>query len=116
MSSIRVAIAACDADPAAARYLDVLDLHSAEWTGPSEFRIAADATRFEMWECDVAARLGLGAAVDYLGDLGLDAVHALTDHRAVHLLEELAAATDDLAARLGRPLSLIAMTYPVGHG
>lgn len=40
--------------------------------------------------------------------LRLDAVHALVDHRAVHLLEELAARTDTLAQRLGRPLSLIA--------
>ncbi|GAA1482928.1 malto-oligosyltrehalose trehalohydrolase [Gordonia sinesedis] len=40
--------------------------------------------------------------------LRLDAVHALVDHRAVHLLEELAAATDALSDELGRPLSLIA--------
>ncbi|WP_238421678.1 malto-oligosyltrehalose trehalohydrolase [Gordonia sp. 'Campus'] len=40
--------------------------------------------------------------------LRLDAVHALVDHRAVHILEELAAATDALSAQLGRPLSLIA--------
>lgn len=40
--------------------------------------------------------------------LRLDAVHALVDHRAVHILEELAAATDSLSAQLGRPLSLIA--------
>lgn len=40
--------------------------------------------------------------------LRLDAVHALLDHTAVHLLEELAAETDALSARLGRPLSLIA--------
>ncbi|MEY1674999.1 malto-oligosyltrehalose trehalohydrolase [Gordonia sp. ABKF26] len=55
----------------------------------------------------------LGTALRWFSEfhvdaLRLDAVHALTDHRAVHLLEELAAATDDLAARLGRPLSLIA--------
>lgn len=40
--------------------------------------------------------------------LRLDAVHALTDTRALHLLEELAAETDRLATELGRPLSLIA--------
>lgn len=40
--------------------------------------------------------------------LRLDAVHALVDRRAMHLLEELAVATDALAADLGRPLSLIA--------
>ncbi|NDK90512.1 malto-oligosyltrehalose trehalohydrolase [Gordonia desulfuricans] len=40
--------------------------------------------------------------------LRLDAVHALVDHRAVHLLEALAEATDALSAEVGRPLSLIA--------
>ncbi|WP_396933407.1 malto-oligosyltrehalose trehalohydrolase [Mycolicibacterium sp.] len=40
--------------------------------------------------------------------LRLDAVHALVDTTAVHLLEELSAETDALAEQLGRPLSLIA--------
>ncbi|MDT7733570.1 MAG: maltooligosyltrehalose trehalohydrolase [Mycobacterium sp.] len=40
--------------------------------------------------------------------LRLDAVHALFDTTAIHILEELAAETDALAAELGRPLSLIA--------
>ena len=40
--------------------------------------------------------------------LRLDAVHALVDTTAIHLLEELACETDALADRLGRPLSLIA--------
>ncbi|NKX50471.1 malto-oligosyltrehalose trehalohydrolase [Arthrobacter deserti] len=46
---------------------------------------------------------------DYHVDgLRLDAVHALRDERAVHLLEELAAATDACAAELGKPLFLVA--------
>ncbi|KUH87580.1 MULTISPECIES: malto-oligosyltrehalose trehalohydrolase [unclassified Mycobacterium] len=40
--------------------------------------------------------------------LRLDAVHALVDTTAIHILEELSAETDALAGRLGRPLSLIA--------
>lgn len=40
--------------------------------------------------------------------LRLDAVHALVDTTAIHILEELAAETDSLAAQLGRPLSLVA--------
>jgi maltooligosyltrehalose trehalohydrolase len=40
--------------------------------------------------------------------LRLDAVHALVDTTAVHILEELSTETDALAAKLGRPLSLIA--------
>ena len=46
---------------------------------------------------------------DYHVDgLRLDAVHALRDSRATHLLEELAVAVDALAGHVGRPLSLIA--------
>ena len=44
----------------------------------------------------------------HIDALRLDAVHALSDERAVHLLEELATEVDALSARLGRPLSLIA--------
>src|SRR5579875_431991 len=44
----------------------------------------------------------------HLDGLRLDAVHAIGDRRAVHLLEELAAEVDALAAGLRRPLSLIA--------
>jgi maltooligosyltrehalose trehalohydrolase len=40
--------------------------------------------------------------------LRLDAVHAMADNTAVHILEELAAETDALSTVLGRPLSLIA--------
>ena len=40
--------------------------------------------------------------------LRLDAVHALFDTTAIHILEELATETDALAEQLGRPLSLLA--------
>jgi maltooligosyltrehalose trehalohydrolase len=40
--------------------------------------------------------------------LRLDAVHALVDTTAMHILEELSAETDRLSQYLGRPLSLIA--------
>ncbi|WP_022925951.1 malto-oligosyltrehalose trehalohydrolase [Serinicoccus marinus] len=44
----------------------------------------------------------------HLDGLRLDAVHALHDERAVHLLEELAALADEIAARTGIPRSLVA--------
>ncbi|HYQ69371.1 malto-oligosyltrehalose trehalohydrolase [Actinophytocola sp.] len=51
----------------------------------------------------------LGWLRDYhLDGLRLDAVHALGDKGATHLLEELAAEVDALSAGLRRPLSLIA--------
>ena len=46
---------------------------------------------------------------DYHCDgLRLDAVHAIVDDSAVHLLEELSTRVDELAAHVGRPLFLIA--------
>jgi len=44
----------------------------------------------------------------HLDGLRFDAVHALTDNRALHALEELAVAVDALAAATGRSLILIA--------
>jgi maltooligosyltrehalose trehalohydrolase len=44
----------------------------------------------------------------HLDGLRLDAVHAFQDHRAVHLLEELAVAVDALAAATGRSIVLVA--------
>ncbi|MGD9529678.1 malto-oligosyltrehalose trehalohydrolase [Pseudonocardia sp.] len=44
----------------------------------------------------------------HVDGLRLDAVHALRDTRATHLLEELAVEVETLSTHLGRPLSLIA--------
>ena len=44
----------------------------------------------------------------HLDGLRIDAVHALVDERATHLLEELAVEVEALGARLGKPLFLIA--------
>ncbi len=48
-----------------------IDLHAATWTGPDTYELRADARRFENWETNFAATLGLGAAVDYALDLGI---------------------------------------------
>lgn len=44
----------------------------------------------------------------HVDGLRLDAVHALIDTSAVHILEQLATETDALSAFVGRPISLIA--------
>ena len=44
----------------------------------------------------------------HLDGLRLDAVHALVDDRAVHVLEELSIEVDALSTHVGRPLSLVA--------
>ncbi len=64
-------------------------------------------------DADEVRRYILDCALRWMRDfhadgLRLDAVHALVDTTAIHILEELAAETDALAQELGRPLSLIA--------
>jgi maltooligosyltrehalose trehalohydrolase len=64
-------------------------------------------------DADEVRRYILNCALRWMRDfhvdgLRLDAVHALVDTTAIHILEELAAETDALAQELGRPLSLIA--------
>ncbi len=62
---------------------------------------------------DEVRRYILDCALRWMRDfhadgLRLDAVHALVDTTAIHILEEMSAETDALADELGRPLSLIA--------
>ncbi|CAM2790651.1 aminotransferase class V-fold PLP-dependent enzyme [Prescottella defluvii] len=78
-------------DLAASLMPSALDLHGAEWISPDEYLPAPDATRFELWECDVAARLGLGAAADYLLGIGIDYVAAAIAERADALRDGLGA-------------------------
>jgi len=53
-----------------------LDLHAAVWTAPDRYEVRADARRFENWESNVAAKLGMGAAIDYALAWGIDAASA----------------------------------------
>ncbi|MEM7093620.1 MAG: aminotransferase class V-fold PLP-dependent enzyme [Actinomycetota bacterium] len=70
-----------------------IDLHAAEWTSDDSYDIRADARRFENWETYYAGKLGLGAAVDYAMDLGIDA----TTERLTELGATLRSALDEMA-------------------
>lgn len=52
----------------------IIDHFAANWTGLDSYELRPDARRFENWENNYAAKLGLGAAVDYALDIGLDAI------------------------------------------
>jgi cysteine desulfurase/selenocysteine lyase len=65
-----------------------IDLHAAEWIGADAYRIREDARRFETWECNWAGKVGLGVAVDYALNWGLEAIRA----RVVALADRLRAA------------------------
>ena len=54
----------------------IIDHFAAPWVTRDEYRLRDDARRFESWENNYAARLGLGVAVDYALEIGLNAIEA----------------------------------------
>lgn len=82
-----------------------LDLHAATWTGVDTYEMRDDARRFEDFETNQAAKLGLGAAVDYA--LALDVastasrIQALGAHLRARLGEVDGVVVHDKGERRG---------------
>ncbi|MGW6454899.1 aminotransferase class V-fold PLP-dependent enzyme [Streptomyces sp. NPDC055078] len=68
----------------------VLDLHAATWTARDRYEMRPDARRFETWEANYAAQLGLGAAIDYLHAWGLPRIQTRVNALAEELRGRLA--------------------------
>jgi cysteine desulfurase/selenocysteine lyase len=71
-----------------------LDLHAASLLTADSFRIRADARRFENWECNVAAKLGLGAAAEYALAQGVEPMWQRIQHLAGYLRQRLTDVAD----------------------
>ena len=69
----------------------VLDYHSATWTAPDRYEVRPDARRFELFESNRAAAIGLGVAVDYALSIGVEAIAARVSALATSLREGLEA-------------------------
>ncbi|MEO5840140.1 MAG: aminotransferase class V-fold PLP-dependent enzyme [Acidimicrobiales bacterium] len=69
---------------------DKIDLHSATWTAASNYDVRPDARRFENYESSVAAKIGLGVAIRYALDIGIDASWARISQLASRLRGHLA--------------------------
>lgn len=52
----------------------LLDLHSATWLSKTDYTLKPTAIRFENWEANIAAKIGLGVAVDYVLQVGIEAI------------------------------------------
>ncbi len=67
----------------------VLDLHSAEWVSADDYILKPTAMRFENWEANISAKIGLGVAVDYALALGLDNIETRVQSLAMTFREML---------------------------
>jgi cysteine desulfurase/selenocysteine lyase len=54
----------------------IIDHFGAPWVAPDRYELRPDARRFETWENNYAARLGLAVAIDYAQAIGIEAIAA----------------------------------------
>ncbi len=66
----------------------IIDHFGAPWIAADRYELRPDARRFETWENNYAARLGLGVAIDYALAIGMDAI----EQRSRALADRLRAA------------------------
>jgi cysteine desulfurase/selenocysteine lyase len=67
----------------------LIDHFGAEWVAPERYELRPDARRFESWENNYAARLGLGVAIDYALSIGIDPIMSRARHLADMMRGEL---------------------------
>lgn len=93
----------------------MIDHFAAPWVARNEYRLRDDARRFETWENNYAARLGLGAAVDYALDIGMASIEPRCRLLADRLRGGLAATPGVTIRDLGRrPGAIVSFTME-GH-
>lgn len=93
----------------------MIDHSGAPWVARDRYELRDDARRFETWESNHAARLGLGVAVDYALALGLENIEARCRMLADRLRSGLAAVPEVRLRDLGtRRASIVSFTIE-GH-
>jgi cysteine desulfurase / selenocysteine lyase len=75
----------------------LIDHFGAPWVAPDRYELRPDARRFETWENNYAARLGLGVAVDYALAIGMEPIMA----RCRALADQLRTALSEVPTILG---------------
>ncbi|BAL76631.1 aminotransferase class V-fold PLP-dependent enzyme [Bradyrhizobium cosmicum] len=93
----------------------MIDHFAAPWVSRDEYRLRDDARRFETWENNYAARLGLGAAVDYALIIGMGPIEQRCRLLSDRLRSGLASIRGVTIRDLGRrPGAIISFTVD-GH-
>jgi cysteine desulfurase / selenocysteine lyase len=67
-----------------------IGLDGARWLDGTRYELATDANLFETWETNTAAKIGLGVAIDYALDWGIDQTWPRTRELADYLRQCLA--------------------------
>jgi len=97
----------------------LLDMHAAEWQQDGSYRIRDDARRFENWETNYASKIGLGAAVDYALEVGIENGWERIRTLATRLRAELSALADvtvlDRGAVLGATVTFAVAGLPAAE-
>lgn len=67
-----------------------IDLQSATWINDNEYTLQPDARRFETWEQNIAAKIGLKVAIEYALNLGISNTWKRIQDLAAELRRQLA--------------------------
>ena len=92
----------------------VIDLHGATWVSADRYEMRPDARRYETWEFNYAAVLGLGMAVDEALDWGLPAIEERVTALGASLRSKLTDAGFD-TYDIGRRQCAIVTTHVPGR-
>eukprot|EP00752_Nemacystus_decipiens_P010194 g9084.t1 len=80
----------------------MIDHYAAPWVETARYELRPDARRFEFWESNVAGRLGLGVALRYAMDIGMQAIETRIRQLAGSLRERLTQEPGVAVMDLGR--------------
>lgn len=89
----------------------MIDHFGAPWVALDRYELRPDARRFETWENNYAARLGLGVAIDYAQAIGIDVIMERCRSLAGQLRDVLAGISGVKVHDLGpRPAAIVTFT------
>ncbi|MCP3992321.1 MAG: aminotransferase class V-fold PLP-dependent enzyme [Actinomycetia bacterium] len=93
-----------------------MDGRSARWTGDWSYSPVSGARRFETFEASMAAKVGLGRAIEYALDIGLDTISRRIQELGESLRKRLASAPFVRVVEAPGPQSAIVPFFVEGRG